>query len=193
LLKKVGILAGSSTGTLLAAALRYCREQSTPKRVCTFVCDSGNKYLSKMFNDFWMADQGFLPRQAHGDLRDVITRRYADRAVITLSPADTLLVAYARMKLYEVSQLPVLEGGRVVGMIDESDLLLAAIDDETRLRLPVRDFMSTRLQSVDVRTPVRELLPLLDKGFVPIVMQGEEFIGLITRIDLLNHLRRKLR
>jgi cystathionine beta-synthase len=193
LLKKAGILAGSSSGTLIAAALRYCREQTSPKRVCTFVCDSGNKYLSKQFNDFWMADQGFLPRQAHGDLRDVITRRYADRAVITLAPTDTLLVAYGRMKLYEVSQIPVLEGSKVVGMIDESDLLLAAIDDETRLRQPVRDFMSTRLQTVDVRTPVRELLPLLDKGFVPIVVQGDEFIGLVTRIDLLNHLRRKLR
>ena len=193
LLKKAGILAGSSSGTLIAAALRYCREQTTPKRVCTFVCDSGNKYLSKMFNDFWMADQGFLPRQQRGDLRDVITRHQAERAVVTLSPTDTLLVAYARMKLYEVSQIPVLEGSRVVGMIDESDLLLAAIDDETRLRQPVRDFMSTRLRTVDVRTPVRELLPLLDKGFVPIVTDGEEFIGLITRIDLLNHLRRKLR
>ncbi|QRK06757.1 cystathionine beta-synthase [Archangium violaceum] len=193
LLKKAGILGGSSTGTLLAAALRYCREQTTPRRVCTLVCDSGNKYLSKMFNEFWMADQGFLPRQAHGDLRDVITRRYADRAVVTLSPTDALLVAYARMKLYDVSQLPVLEGNKVVGMIDESDLLLAAINDETRLRLPVRDFMSTRLQTVDVRTPLPELLTLLDKGFVPIVMAGEEFIGLITRIDLLNHLRRKLR
>ena len=58
LLLKEGVLAGSSTGTLLAAALRYCREQTTPKRVVTFVCDSGNKYLSKMFNDYWMADQG---------------------------------------------------------------------------------------------------------------------------------------
>ena len=193
LLQKAGILAGSSSGTLIAAALRYCREQTTPKRVCTFVCDSGNKYLSKQFNDFWMADQGFLPRQSHGDLRDVITRRYSDRAVITLAPTDTLLIAYGRMKLYEVSQLPVIERNKVVGMIDESDLLLAAIDDETRLRQPVRDFMSTRLQTVNVRTPVRELLPLLDKGFVPIVVDGDEFIGLITRIDLLNHLRRKLR
>ena len=60
LLQREGILAGSSSGTLVAAALRYCREQSTPKRVVTLVCDSGNKYLSKMFNDFWMADRGFL-------------------------------------------------------------------------------------------------------------------------------------
>ncbi|MBR5208437.1 MAG: PLP-dependent cysteine synthase family protein, partial [Paludibacteraceae bacterium] len=52
-----GILAGSSTGTLLSAALRYCQEQTTPKRVVTLACDSGNKYLSKMFNDEWLKDK----------------------------------------------------------------------------------------------------------------------------------------
>ena len=57
LLSREGILAGSSSGTLLSAALRYCREQTTPKRVVTFVCDSGNKYLSKVFDDFWLAEQ----------------------------------------------------------------------------------------------------------------------------------------
>ena len=62
LLRKEGILGGSSTGTLLAGALRYCRQQTKPKRVVTFVCDSGNKYLSKMFNDVWMAEQGFTIR-----------------------------------------------------------------------------------------------------------------------------------
>ena len=59
LLRKRGILAGSSTGTLVGAALEYCREQREPKRVVTFVCDSGNKYLSKMFDDFWMFDHGY--------------------------------------------------------------------------------------------------------------------------------------
>src|SRR5207237_362375 len=68
LLRKEGILGGSSTGTLLAGALRYCRQQTKPKRVVTFVCDSGNKYLSKMFNDVWMAEQGFTIRPMHGDL-----------------------------------------------------------------------------------------------------------------------------
>ena len=62
LLRREGILAGSSSGTLLAAALRYCREQTAPKRVVTLLPDSGNKYLSKMFNDAWLADQGFLQR-----------------------------------------------------------------------------------------------------------------------------------
>ncbi len=139
-----------------------------------------------------MADQGFLPRGTRDDLRDVITRQYSDKAVVTLAPTDTLLVAYGRMKLYDVSQLPVLAGGKVVGMIDESDLLLAAIDDETKLRLPVREVMSTRLKTVDVHTPLKSLIPLLDEGYVPIVLDGDEFIGLVTRIDLLNLLRRRL-
>src|SRR4029453_16098807 len=73
LLRKEGIFGGSSTGTLLAGALRYCREQTKPKRVVTFVVDTGNKYLSKMYDDFWMAEQGFLLRPPHGDLSDLIT------------------------------------------------------------------------------------------------------------------------
>ncbi|HTN85199.1 MAG TPA: pyridoxal-phosphate dependent enzyme [Sorangium sp.] len=193
LLGKTGILAGSSSGTLLAAALRYCREQSSPKRVCTLVCDSGNKYLSKMYNDFWMADQGFTDREPTGDLRDVISRRHAERAVVTVQRSDALLVAYARMKLYDVSQLPVLENGKIVGLVDESDLLLAAVDDVTRFKKPVETAMTTRLRTVDVRTPIRELLPMFDAGLVPIVTDGDEFVGLVTRIDLLNHLRRRVK
>jgi cystathionine beta-synthase len=190
LLRRAGILAGSSSGTLLAAALRYCREQSSPRRVCTLVCDSGNKYLSKMFNDFWMADQGLVDRASTGDLRDVVTRRHADRAVVTVQPSDLLTTAFARMKLYDVSQLPVLEGERVVGIVDESDLLLAAVDDPGAFRRPVKEFMTTRLTTVALATPIRELLPLFDRGLVPLVLDGDAFVGLVTRIDVLNHLRR---
>ncbi|WP_434049002.1 MULTISPECIES: pyridoxal-phosphate dependent enzyme [Sorangium] len=193
LLSRSGIFGGSSSGTLVAAALRYCREQASPKRVCTIVCDSGNKYLSKMYNDFWMAGQGFIDRAPTRDLRDVITRHYADREVVTVQPGDALLVAYARMKLYDVSQLPVLAGGRIVGIVDESDLLLAAVDNEARFREPVEKVMTTRLRTVDVRTPIPELLPMFDAGLVPIVVDGDEFVGLITPIDLLNHLRRRMR
>ncbi|HET7663631.1 MAG TPA: PLP-dependent cysteine synthase family protein, partial [Rhodanobacteraceae bacterium] len=74
LLAKEGVLGGSSTGTLLAAALRWCREQREPKRVVTLVCDTGNKYLSKLYNDYWMVDNGFIEREKHGDLRDLIMR-----------------------------------------------------------------------------------------------------------------------
>jgi cystathionine beta-synthase len=123
LLKAEGILGGSSTGTLLAAALRYCREQTEPKRVVSFVCDTGTRYLSKVYNDQWMTDQGLLQRKRYGDLRDLIARRFEDGRVISVGPDDTLLTAFQRMRLADVSQLPVLvEGKQLVGVIDESDI-----------------------------------------------------------------------
>lgn len=189
LLRAEGVLAGSSSGTLLAAALRYCREQDRPRRVCTLVCDSGNKYLSKMFDDLWMLDQGLSDRPTVGDLTDLVTRRLADRSLVTVAPGDTLLVALNRMKAHDVSQLPVVEGQRIVGIIDESDLLLAALGDPGRLRSVVRDAMSDRLETVTPSTALRELLPLFDAGLVPIVMQGGRFVGLVTRMDVLAHLR----
>jgi cystathionine beta-synthase len=192
LLRLEGILGGSSTGTLLAAALRHCRAQERPLRVCTLVPDSGNKYLSKMYDDAWMADQGLLERPRRGDLSDLVARRFAEGAVVSVKPGDPLLVAYGRMKQHEVSQLPVVEDGRIVGILDESDLLAAAAGDEARLRDPARDHMSTRLVTVSRSTSISALLPLFADGLVPIVMDGDEFVGLVTRMDVVNFLRRRL-
>ena len=192
LLAKESIFAGSSTGTLLAAALKYCRSRTKPERVVTFVCDSGNKYLSKMFNDYWLADQGFRERARHGDLRDLIGRPVEERATVSVEPEDTLLTAYGRFKLHDVSQLPVLEGEDIVGLIDEYDVLMAVTRGSSTFRDPVRKHMSTRLETLAPSASLDEVLRILDHGHVPIVAEGRRFHGLITRIDLLNSLRRKL-
>jgi cystathionine beta-synthase len=192
LLDKEGILGGSSTGLLLAAALRYCRSQTKPKRVVSFVCDSGNKYLSKMYNDFWMREQGFLRGAPRGDLRDVMARSAEQHAVVAVGPEDRLLVAYSRMKLYDVSQLPVLDREQIVGILDESDLLLAAHGDPNAFQGPVKSIMSQKLTTVQVNASVESLLPIFERGLVGIVCDGPRFLGLITRIDVLNYLRRKL-
>jgi len=192
LLKQEGVLGGSSTGTLLAAALKYCREQTTSKRVVTLVCDTGNKYLSKLYNDYWMLDNGFLDRQPTGDLRDLILRPYAQKDTVVASPADLLVTAYNRMKLYDVSQLPVMDGEKIVGIIDESDLLLHVYGDEKRFLDPVSTAMITELQTLGVKSPIEDLLPVFEHGRVAIVVDGDKFLGLITRIDLLNYLRRRV-
>ncbi len=192
LLKQEGVLAGSSTGTLLAAALKYCREQKAPKRVLTLVCDTGNKYISKMYNDYWMLDNGFLERPQHGDLRDLVMRPYSQHDTIVVSPNEPLTVAYQRMKLYEISQLPVMEGDHIVGIVDESDVLMHVYGDESRFRDPVSTAMVSKLDVLDVKSPIEKLLPVFDRGHVAIVVEGERFVGLITRIDLLNYLRRRV-
>ena len=193
LLRREGILGGSSTGTLLAAALRYCRSRSAPERVVTFVCDTGAKYLSKVYDEFWLADQGLIERPAAGDLTDLISRRFAEGAVVTVKPDDTLLVAYGRFKLHDVSQLPVIDGERIVGIVDESDVLLDVCRDPARFGDPVSTVMSTRLETVAPDAPIERLLEIFEHEHVPIVVADGRFLGLVTRIDVLNYLRRKLK
>jgi len=191
-LAREGLLGGSSTGTLVAAALRYCREQTAPKRVVTFVCDSGNKYLSKMYNDHWMFEQGLLPRPRHGNLVDLIVRRYQEGGSVTLKPGDSLLLAYRRMKLFDVSQIPVMDGERVIGIVDESDLLLQVQSAPARFADPVATAMVTTLDTLRPDAPMAELIAVFQRDHVAVVADGDgRFIGLITRIDLLNYLRQQ--
>ena len=193
LLKKEGVLAGSSVGTLFAAALKYCREQKEPKRVVTLICDNGAKYLSKMFNDFWMVDNGFIARPTYGDIRDLIARRHLEREDFCLTPSVPIAQAIKRMRMYSVSQMAVLdEHDRVVGILDESDVLLALVRDRDCSRSPVRDFMSSRVETVKPTASVQDLIPVFRADRVAVVADAKHFYGLITRIDLINYLRKQL-
>jgi cystathionine beta-synthase len=171
LLHREGILAGPSTGLLVAAALRYCREQKSPKRVITFICDSGSRYLTKLFDDNWMRDQGLLERTRHGDLRD--------------------LTAYTRMRAHAVSQLPVLKDGELKGIVDEGDLLMAVGEDRSRFSAMTQTVMTTSLKTLDASEDLSKVVELFKKDLVPMIMYKGQFIGLITKIDYLNYLRRR--
>lgn len=192
LLLKEGILAGSSSGTLIATALRWCREQTEPKRCVTFVCDTGAKYLSKVYNDAWLADQGLGEREIQGNLSDLIHRKYAQGDVVVAGPDDTLDTVFKRMRGADVSQLPVIQDGRLVGIVDESDLIHVMNTDEItrqdRFKKPVGTVMTRDLDTVQVSEPLDALIPVFDRDRVAIVLDGETFVGLITRTDLINHL-----
>jgi len=192
LLAKEGVLGGSSTGTIMTAALKYCQEQTEKKRVVAFVCDTGNKYLSKMYNDYWMMDNGFIETPQYGDLRDLISRPYTSNDLIVMRPNETLSTVYQRMKLYDVSQLPIMDGDEIVGIIDESDVMMYVYDDNDKFEDPVSSAMTKNLEFMTVTSPLAKLLPIFDQGRIAIVKNDEgNFLGLITRIDLLNYLRRR--
>jgi cystathionine beta-synthase len=188
LLQKEGILAGSSTGTLLAAALKLARAQTEAKTIVTFVCDSGNKYLSKMFNDFWMMDNGFGGTPLKGDLRDLVSRRHAEQQTVTVSPSTTLAQAYKNMKLHDISQIPVMDEGALVGLLDEEDLLLHVYNSKG-FKGVAADIMAKNLKTVDADENIDNVLSILTRGMVVPVVHNGEFQGLITKIDVLNHLR----
>jgi cystathionine beta-synthase len=171
--------------------VRYCKEQTAPKTVVTFICDTGSKYLSKVYNDYWMADQGLSGRPTYGDLRDLISRPFEEHAVVAVEPGDPLTVAYARMRLYDVSQLAVLDGERLAGIVDEGDLLLAVQRSDDAFDRPVREVMTSNIKTVDPRTPIEQLMPIFEASLIPLVKDETRFHGLITRIDVLNFLRKK--
>ncbi|GBF88277.1 cystathionine beta-synthase [Raphidocelis subcapitata] len=227
LLRSEGVLAGGSAGALLAAALKYCREQTVPKRVVTIVCDSGARYLSKQFNDFWMREQGLHPRPATGDVRDLIARRHLEGEDVWVTPELPVDQAIRRMRAHGISQMAVLaepdgadapavdggsanggaaggaapaaaggvEAARVVGIIDESDLLLALLrDGPGATARPVSRYMEPRVETVAPTAAPAELLPVLRAGRVAVVAGpgGAPFYGLITNIDLINYLRARV-
>ena len=134
-------------------------------------------------------------------ITSTVPKRRCSAAISCVTPAvfcgevtldDPLNTAYARMKLYDVSQLPVIDAERVVGIVDESDLLLAVLSNPSRFDVAVRYAMSSAIETIQVDAPLSDLLPVFDKGYVAVVVDGERFLGLITRIDLVNHLRRQV-
>jgi cystathionine beta-synthase len=192
LLQKEAILAGSSTGTLLAGALRFCREQKTPKRVVTFACDTGARYLSKLYNDFWMEDQGFVERERFGDLRDLIGRPHGERATITVGPNDVLTTAHNRLRNAGFSQLPVMDGEQLIGIITEDDILRFSFGRPERFKEAVRNAMTATFLRVDKTLSINNLVAMLEVCSSAAVMDGDKFLGLITRSDVLNYLRRQV-
>ena len=192
LLRKEGMLTGSSTGTLVSAALQYCREQTEPKRVVTMACDTGNKYLSKLFNDFWMEDQGFITRQTFGDLRDLIGRLHDERATITVGPTDVLTTAHNRLRNAGFSQLPVMDAGVLVGVVTEDAIIQFVFGKPELMKSMVEDAMQTAFIRLEKDASINNLVAMLSVQPYAAVMDGPKFLGLITRSDVLNYLRKQM-
>ena len=192
LLKEEGILGGSSTGTLVAAAAKWCRKQKEHKNVVTFICDTGNKYLSKAFNKSWLHDNNLLDLEKFGDLRDLINRRADKGEMITVTSGDSLLVAYNRMRASDISQIPVINEGELLGVLDEEDLLFCVSKDPAEFSSEVSMHMIDKLDILQSDASEEELLAILSEGKVAIIYEEQTFIGFITKVDLINYYRNKL-
>ena len=192
LLQEEGILGGSSTGTLVAGAIKWCKKQTEPKKVVTFICDTGNKYLSKAFNKSWLHDNNLLNKEKAGNLSDLINRRADKGEMITVSQSETLLIAYNRMRSADISQIPVLKDKELLGILDEEDLLLSVTKDQAAFSNSVTEIMTDKLDILQVDASNEELLAILSEGKVAIIYDKDVFIGFITKVDLINHYRNKL-
>jgi cystathionine beta-synthase len=133
-----------------------------------------------------------LERETHGDLRDLIARPMDSGDMVTVTSEDNLITTYKRMRMFDVSQLPVVDGGKIVGLIDESDILLGIYEDKDNFQMKVGEVMVTNLETVPPSATIDEIVRLFKEDKVAIIADGDNFLGLITQIDLINHLRKSM-
>ncbi|HYJ44504.1 MAG TPA: CBS domain-containing protein, partial [Xanthobacteraceae bacterium] len=148
----------------------------------------------KVFNPTFLAQEGWSHPHRHGTVRDVVVSRYSEGTAVFVRPQDNLRTVFARMRSADVSQLPIIdENGRVVGLVDESDVLAALLttsdDPNAVFARPVKDVMVMRLETISADAPIADLVPLFRKDYIAIVMDGDRFLGIATRLDLINYFR----
>ena len=189
LLKKEGILAGSSAGTLVAGAIEWCRAQTEPKRVVSLICDTGNKYLSKAFDEAWLSNNGLSDKILKNDLSDIVVMRADRKQVVSVKESDTVLIAYNRMRNSDFSQLPVLDSDKLVGIISEDDIFNYCFDNKDGFSHKIANAMSSDLPKVDCKASISDLSSVLSKDNFAMIMEGETFIGIVTKVDVLAYIK----
>ena len=190
LAREEGILVGGSAGLNVALALQVAREVDDPEAcVVTILCDTGERYLSKLFNDEWMQENQLLdaPRLTVGELLHRSPRRAP--ALVSLAPAAQVRQALNLMRTWEVSQIPVLEDGRCVGTLVDGALMQQALAQPSLLDRPVREAMGDPLPTVEASLTTDRLASLLTRDSpAALVQEGGRLVGIVSRADLLDQL-----
>ncbi len=190
LAREEGMLVGGSAGLNVALALQVAREVDDPKAcVVTILCDTGERYLSKLFNDEWMQENQLLeaPRTTVADL---LARRQGNHpALVSLAPSAQVRQALGLMSTWGVSQIPVLEDGRSIGTVTEGTVMTRALAQPTLLDRPVREVMEPSLPVVDAGFPSDRLAPMLTRELpAALVEQHGKLIGIVSRYDVLREM-----
>jgi cystathionine beta-synthase len=187
-----GLFVGGSGGAAVAGALKWAREHGKAgQRILVFLCDGGNKYVSKIFNDDWMRENGFLEDQPGlGTVRDVLGTRYRKK-IITVSPKSSVREAIDALKTQNISQLPLLDGGKLRGIVQEVDLLRHLVSGKKTLDSPVGDLAEGDYATVTPDTKIELLQNALADAKVAMVTEEDELVGIIAKIDLIDYLAGK--
>ncbi|HLE30857.1 MAG TPA: cystathionine beta-synthase [Anaerolineales bacterium] len=190
LVREEGIFCGGSSGTAVAAALRYCRNLDVDRFVVVLLPDSGSRYLSKIFDDDWMRENGFLESAwAGATAADVLATKKL-REVITTQPGDSVGAVIEKMKTHDISQMPVLSPeGKLTGLVNEVDLLnYVVLGDKHTPDAPVAEVVRTDVATLGPDAPLESLMSLFVNRQVAVVMDNGDVVGILTKIDILDYL-----
>ena len=190
LAREEGILAGGSTGLNVYLALEVAREVDDPAAlVVTILCDTGERYLSKLFSDEWMQENQMLdaPRTT---VEDLLERRPAGApALVNVAPSAAVRQALNLMSTWGVSQIPVIDNGQAVGGLNEATLMTRALSQPALLERPVREVMDAPFPEVEANTPTDRVGAMLTRESpAALVRKDGKLIGIVSRYDVLQQL-----
>jgi cystathionine beta-synthase len=188
LAKEEGLLVGGSSGTAVAAALKYAQRLAKPKYIVALLPDTGRNYLTKIFSDSWMQQNGFWEGTDTGivKVKDILSRRAGFPTLISVAPSDVLYKAIKLMHEYNISQMPVIDGDNLAGSLNESTVMKALHDGIDFTKQEISVIMGKPLPVVDEEKNISEIYRLLLSGTSGIIVtKGSVPIGIITRADLI--------
>ena len=192
LAKHEGIFAGGSTGTVFHGALQEARNLGPGKIVVAVVCDSGDRYISKTFNDEWMRDMGyFAPQRKLGTVQDIL--EFKKQVVVLADPDDSLQSIISQMATLGISQMPMTIGKGDLRMIEELDILRAVAGGEHSLEDVARDIARPLEGRVEPSQTLDQIQQIFEENNVAIVVEDGQVVGVVNKIDLLEYYTQKNR
>ena len=191
LAREEGILAGGSSGTALAAALKYAQRLTQPREIVVLLPDTGRNYISKIFSDEWMRENGFWQDRVTRSVKiaQVLGQKKVLPPLISVQPQDKLKAAIQLFQQHNISQLPVIENNRVIGSLNEASIMKTLHDGVDLNNQEIRAVMGKPLPVLDENTDIAEAYRLLLGGSPAIVvLRGDTPFGLISRFDFIKTL-----
>ena len=187
-----GLFVGGSGGAAVSGALKYARQIEAaggkPMKMIVFLCDAGHKYMSKIFNDEWMRENGFLDEAPGiGTVKDILAGKSRGK-LVTASPSSNVREVIDLLKSLGISQLPVVEDGKLKGIVAEVDLLRHLVSGLKTLDSPIGELIESDYATVTPNTKIELLQGVLADAKVAIVEEGEKVVGIVTKIDLIDYL-----
>ena len=187
LVREEGIFCGGSCGGIVAGALTWAERHKKPVNMVLIFPDGASRYLTKIFDDAWMKEHGFLQPELEAPISALLARRSG--RVVTARPDETVAEIAGRMRDGGYSQLPVIdEKGRLVGIIAETDLLSAMTSGEARATSPIEPHVDMQFAVVEPTNSVALLSPIFAQGKIAVVMDHGDVVGVVTKIDLISYM-----
>ncbi len=189
LIRQEGLLCGGSSGSAMWAALQVAKKMGPKKRIVVILADSVRNYMTKFMDDRWMKENGFTESQWESNTIGDTLRSLPRRKLITAASADTVADAVMVMKEHGISQLPVVDANRLVGIVTESDVLAKLVDGRASLSSAVAEVMFRNVTTVKANDDAGKLLEIFGKGMVALVLDDKSaLLGVITKMDLVDML-----